>query len=126
MGIGIGGDYPLSAAVIADRAHRTRRGSLIALVFAAQGWGGLVVAIVSCIVVAGYKSPVEVRPQEEQAQCGPHSSAHTTPVSATPPALACAFSSWRLSMWHPSTILHPFRAHLSKAGGCAGRRPGRA
>jgi MFS family permease len=59
MGIGIGGDYPLSAAVMADRAGTSRRGPLMALLFAAQGWGGLVGAICAIIVIACYKGPVD-------------------------------------------------------------------
>ena len=60
MGMGIGGDYPLSAAVMADRAGMKRRGPLLALVFAAQGWGGVIGAILSVIVVASYKGRVQV------------------------------------------------------------------
>jgi MFS transporter, PHS family, inorganic phosphate transporter len=59
MGIGIGGDYPLSAAVMADRAGLSRRGPLMALLFAAQGWGGLIGAIVALVVIAYYKGPVD-------------------------------------------------------------------
>ncbi|KAI9629574.1 hypothetical protein KEM48_012792 [Puccinia striiformis f. sp. tritici PST-130] len=50
MGIGIGGDYPMSASVVSDRANINRRGLLLTFTFAMQGWGNLAGAIV-CIVV---------------------------------------------------------------------------
>ncbi|KAI9629530.1 hypothetical protein KEM48_012877 [Puccinia striiformis f. sp. tritici PST-130] len=49
MGIGIGGDYPMSASVVSDRANINRRGLLLTFTFAMQGWGNLAGAIV-CIL----------------------------------------------------------------------------
>jgi len=39
MGIGIGGDYPLSAVITSEFASTKSRGRLMTAVFAAQGWG---------------------------------------------------------------------------------------
>ena len=38
LGIGIGGDYPMSAAIMAERAHLKRRGQLLGWIFSNQGW----------------------------------------------------------------------------------------
>ncbi|KAH7100420.1 inorganic phosphate transporter [Auriculariales sp. MPI-PUGE-AT-0066] len=59
LGIGIGGDYPLSASVMADRAKIWKRGSLLAFVFTNQGYGSLVGSIVTMIVLACYKDTIE-------------------------------------------------------------------
>ena len=39
MGIGIGGDYPLSAVIASEFSSTKIRGRLMTAVFAAQGWG---------------------------------------------------------------------------------------
>ena len=41
MGIGIGGDYPLSAVISSEFASTASRGRLMTAVFAFQGWGNL-------------------------------------------------------------------------------------
>lgn len=41
MGMGIGGDYPISACIMAERAHLKRRGQLLGWIFSNQGWVGL-------------------------------------------------------------------------------------
>jgi PHS family inorganic phosphate transporter-like MFS transporter len=41
MGIGIGGDYPLSAVISSEFAATNSRGRLMTAVFAFQGWGNL-------------------------------------------------------------------------------------
>ncbi len=41
MGIGIGGDYPLSAVITSEFASTRIRGRLMTVVFTAQGWGNL-------------------------------------------------------------------------------------
>jgi PHS family inorganic phosphate transporter-like MFS transporter len=39
MGIGVGGDYPLSAVITSEFASKRIRGRLMTAVFTAQGWG---------------------------------------------------------------------------------------
>jgi MFS transporter, PHS family, inorganic phosphate transporter len=39
MGVGIGGDYPLSAVIASEFAATRSRGRLMTAVFASQGWG---------------------------------------------------------------------------------------
>jgi PHS family inorganic phosphate transporter-like MFS transporter len=54
MGLGIGGDYPLSATLMSEYANRKDRGKLITMVFSMQGLGlilGPVIAIV--LLVSG-------------------------------------------------------------------------
>ena len=38
LGIGIGGDYPISAAIVAERSHLKTRGQLLGWIFSNQGW----------------------------------------------------------------------------------------
>ncbi|PLW14208.1 hypothetical protein PCANC_10097 [Puccinia coronata f. sp. avenae] len=59
MGIGIGGDYPMSASVVSDRANINRRGLLLTFTFAMQGWGNLVGAIVSIVVLVAFKESIQ-------------------------------------------------------------------
>ncbi|VVT49346.1 uncharacterized protein SAPINGB_P002225 [Magnusiomyces paraingens] len=59
MGIGIGGDYPLSSIITSEFATTKWRGAIMAAVFANQGWGQLLGGIVSVICVAGYRDALE-------------------------------------------------------------------
>ena len=38
MGIGIGGDYPMSAAIVAERSTLQNRGKMLGWIFSNQGW----------------------------------------------------------------------------------------
>jgi PHS family inorganic phosphate transporter-like MFS transporter len=58
MGIGIGGDYPLSAVISSEFASTKIRGRMMNAVFANQGWGQFAAALVALIVVAAYKAPL--------------------------------------------------------------------
>lgn len=59
MGIGIGGDYPMSATIVSDRSHLKNRGFLLGWIFSNQGWGNLVGAIFAVIVIRGYRHYVD-------------------------------------------------------------------
>ncbi|KAH0680739.1 hypothetical protein KY284_021824 [Solanum tuberosum] len=50
LGIGIGGDYPLSATIMSEFANRKTRGAFIAGVFSMQGFGILASSTVTMIV----------------------------------------------------------------------------
>jgi PHS family inorganic phosphate transporter-like MFS transporter len=52
LGIGVGGDYPLSATIMSEYSSRFSRGALVGSVFAMQGIGILVAAAVTAIVTA--------------------------------------------------------------------------
>ncbi|KAL0960810.1 hypothetical protein HGRIS_005826 [Hohenbuehelia grisea] len=55
LGIGVGGDYPMSASVTSDRANLRKRGTLLAYIFSNQGWGSFVGGLVTMIVLLCYK-----------------------------------------------------------------------
>ncbi|KDQ62676.1 hypothetical protein JAAARDRAFT_171223 [Jaapia argillacea MUCL 33604] len=58
MGVGIGGDYPLSAIISSEFSAIGLRGRLMTSVFAFQGWGNLTACLVSLIVLAAFKDSV--------------------------------------------------------------------
>ncbi|CAG7994190.1 unnamed protein product [Penicillium salamii] len=55
MGVGIGGDYPLSSVITSEFATTKWRGAMMGAVFAMQGLGQFAAAIMALIVTAGYK-----------------------------------------------------------------------
>uniref|UniRef100_J3MQQ7 H(+)/Pi cotransporter n=1 Tax=Oryza brachyantha TaxID=4533 RepID=J3MQQ7_ORYBR len=65
LGVGIGGDYPLSATIMSEFANRRTRGAFIAAVFSMQGFGILVSSAVTMAVTAafdhytGYPAPLD-------------------------------------------------------------------
>jgi PHS family inorganic phosphate transporter-like MFS transporter len=59
MGIGIGGDYPMSSAAISDRSATARRGMLLAFTFSMQGWGNFLGGIITLIIIYCYKSSIQ-------------------------------------------------------------------
>ncbi|KAG0224169.1 Inorganic phosphate transporter pho84 [Mortierella sp. GBA43] len=59
LGIGIGGDYPMSATVTSEWASAGRRGQLMATIFSMQGIGNLMASIVTLIVLAIFKSAIK-------------------------------------------------------------------
>ncbi|KAG2301920.1 hypothetical protein Bca52824_030571 [Brassica carinata] len=62
LGVGIGGDYPLSATIMSEYANKKTRGAFIAAVFAMQGFGilvgGIVALIFSSIFDHHFPSPI--------------------------------------------------------------------
>ncbi|KAF1849749.1 inorganic phosphate transporter 1-6 /Pi cotransporter [Cucurbitaria berberidis CBS 394.84] len=59
MGIGIGGDYPLSSIITSEFATTKWRGAMMGAVFAMQGFGQLGGALVMLCLVAGFKHKLE-------------------------------------------------------------------
>ncbi|KAF2185468.1 inorganic phosphate transporter 1-6 /Pi cotransporter [Zopfia rhizophila CBS 207.26] len=55
MGIGIGGDYPLSSIITSEFATTKWRGAMMGAVFAMQGFGQLGGALVMLVLTAGFK-----------------------------------------------------------------------
>ena len=53
MGIGIGGDYPLSSIISSEFSTTKWRGAIMAAVFSNQGLGQVFAGIVAMICVAG-------------------------------------------------------------------------
>ncbi|ODV83282.1 hypothetical protein CANARDRAFT_30058 [[Candida] arabinofermentans NRRL YB-2248] len=69
MGIGIGGDYPLSSVITSEFATTKWRGAIMGAVFANQGWGQLLAGIVAIVCVAAYKD--DLIDANSAAECGP-------------------------------------------------------
>jgi len=62
MGIGVGGDYPLSAIISSEWASTEIRGRLMTAVFSFQGLGQLFASLVGMIIMAGLKDRIERNP----------------------------------------------------------------
>ncbi|KAI8888569.1 phosphate:H+ symporter [Backusella circina FSU 941] len=58
VGIGIGGDYPLSSVITSEFATTKRRGAMMAAVFAMQGIGQLSAGIVGLIATAAFQNAI--------------------------------------------------------------------
>ncbi|KAL6839728.1 hypothetical protein ACP4OV_030416 [Aristida adscensionis] len=54
LGVSIGGDYPLSATIMAEYANKRRRGAFIAAVFAMQGFGNVAAGIVGMVASSSF------------------------------------------------------------------------
>jgi PHS family inorganic phosphate transporter-like MFS transporter len=67
MGIGVGGDYPLSAVITAEFSSTKYRGGIIAAVFATQGLGQLTASLMTLIVVRAYRD--QLQPIASAASC---------------------------------------------------------
>lgn len=59
MGIGIGGDYPLSSIISSEFSTTRWRGAIMAAVFSNQGLGQIFAGIVAIVCVAGYKHELD-------------------------------------------------------------------
>ncbi|CAE6424808.1 unnamed protein product [Rhizoctonia solani] len=66
LGIGVGGDYPMSAAVTGDRASLRKRGTMLIYVFANQGWGSFVGSLITMIVLACFKTGIDTHGHTNQ------------------------------------------------------------
>jgi PHS family inorganic phosphate transporter-like MFS transporter len=58
MGVGIGGDYPLSACITSEFAATRIRGRMMVATFWSQGWGQFGAAVVSISVLAAFKKQI--------------------------------------------------------------------
>ncbi|KAG0275194.1 Inorganic phosphate transporter pho84 [Linnemannia exigua] len=58
LGIGIGGDYPMSATVTSEWASAGRRGQLMSIIFSMQGIGNMMASVMTLIVLACFKSAI--------------------------------------------------------------------
>ncbi|EQC26007.1 hypothetical protein SDRG_16154 [Saprolegnia diclina VS20] len=58
LGIGVGGDYPVSAVITSEFASSSRRGQFIAAVFAMQGFGIILGAGMAVLVLAVFKTSI--------------------------------------------------------------------
>ncbi|BGP08206.1 Inorganic phosphate transporter PHO84 [Rhodotorula toruloides] len=58
MGVGIGGDYPLSSVITSEFAATRIRGRMMVATFWSQGWGQLAAAIVTIVCLAAFKKQI--------------------------------------------------------------------
>jgi hypothetical protein len=70
LGIGVGGDYPMSASITGDRASLRKRGTMLIYVFANQGWGSFVGSLVTMAVLACYKKSIDINGQVYKIDAG--------------------------------------------------------
>ncbi|XP_062189932.1 probable inorganic phosphate transporter 1-4 [Phragmites australis] len=73
LGIGIGGDYPLSATIMSEYSNKRTRGSFVAAVFAMEGFGVLAGCIVTLVASATFQARFNAPAYEED------------PAASTPP-----------------------------------------
>ncbi|KAJ9553832.1 hypothetical protein OSB04_017877 [Centaurea solstitialis] len=78
LGMGIGGDYPLSATIMSEFANKKTRGAFIGGVFSMQGFGILFSSLVTMIVCYVFRAwggklttPSELLPSENTAPVPP-------------------------------------------------------
>ncbi|KAI9642497.1 hypothetical protein NHQ30_009302 [Ciborinia camelliae] len=70
MGIGIGGDYPLSAVITSEFAPTRWRGGMMAAVFSMQGAGQFAAALVALITTVAFKDSF-IHTSRRFDSCGP-------------------------------------------------------
>ncbi|KAF9162879.1 Inorganic phosphate transporter pho84 [Mortierella sp. AD011] len=63
VGVGIGGDHPLSAVITSEFAATNRRGAMMAAVFAMQGFGYVTTGLVAIILLTGFKDMIIANPK---------------------------------------------------------------
>ncbi|KAF2757373.1 phosphate permease [Pseudovirgaria hyperparasitica] len=81
MGVGVGGDYPMSGVITAEFASTKWRGAMIGAVFAMQGLGQFAAALVALIVTVAYKDTLQ---------------AADTPGNCTGDCLVAIDTMWRI------------------------------
>ncbi|KAI5078812.1 hypothetical protein GOP47_0006483 [Adiantum capillus-veneris] len=100
LGVGIGGDYPLSATIMSEYANTSTRGAFVGAVFANQGFGILVSAAIAMVCAAGLRS------------CYPAPPFNANPILSTPPQ---ADYLWRLVFLFgcvPALLTYHFRTKM--------------
>ncbi|KAL4155291.1 hypothetical protein PRNP1_007402 [Phytophthora ramorum] len=91
LGVGIGGDYPVSAVITSEFASSKRRGTMIATVFAMQGFGIIMGAVMAVIVLAAAKNSILENGASSLGYCW-----RTLAAFGAVPALAAVY--WRLKI----------------------------
>ncbi|GAB4828464.1 Probable inorganic phosphate transporter 1-9 [Ancistrocladus abbreviatus] len=95
LGIGIGGDYPLSATIMSEFANKRTRGAFIAAVFSMQGLGILVSSIVTMIVCSIFNHATSHPPPDRTPHSADWAWRIILMIGAVPAALTFY---WRMLM----------------------------
>lgn len=69
MGVGIGGDYPLSSIISSEFATTKWRGAIMGAVFANQAFGQIIAGVLAMVLVVAYKN--QLIDANTGAECGP-------------------------------------------------------
>ena len=69
LGMGVGGDYPLSSIITSEFATVKWRGAMMAAVFANQGFGQFTAALVSFLCTVGFRSAIQSGGNVCDAEC---------------------------------------------------------
>ncbi|KAJ0393320.1 hypothetical protein ATCC90586_009875 [Pythium insidiosum] len=91
LGVGIGGDYPVSAVITSEFASSKRRGTMIATVFAMQGFGIITGAIMAIVALSICKSSILDHGESSLGYCW-----RLLAAFGAVPALAAVY--WRLKI----------------------------
>lgn len=105
LGLGIGGDYPLSATIMSEFANKRTRGSFIAAVFSMQGIGILASSMVTMIVCRIFEVSSHARADSPTPEEADIAWRIILMIGAIPAAMTYY---WRMMM--PETarsVLHP-------------------
>ncbi|KAF5794351.1 putative major facilitator, sugar transporter, major facilitator superfamily [Helianthus annuus] len=107
LGIGIGGDYPLSATIMAEFANKRTRGAFIAGVFSMQGFGILLSSLVSMIVCSIFEASANKHDLEKPSEL-----ASLVNIALVPPESDLA---WRLILMIgaiPASMIYYWRMRM--------------
>uniref|UniRef100_A0A0E0LB38 H(+)/Pi cotransporter n=1 Tax=Oryza punctata TaxID=4537 RepID=A0A0E0LB38_ORYPU len=95
LGVGVGGDYPLSATIMSEFANRRTRGAFIAAVFSMQGFGILASSAVTMAVAAAFDHYTGQPAPIDTPECADLAWRIILMAGAVPAALTYY---WRMSM----------------------------
>ncbi|TVU11401.1 hypothetical protein EJB05_44986, partial [Eragrostis curvula] len=95
LGVGIGGDYPLSATIMSEFANKRTRGAFIAAVFSMQGFGILASSGVTMAVAASFDRFTGHRSPQDTPECTDLAWRIILMIGAVPAALTFY---WRMAM----------------------------
>ncbi|XP_052201895.1 probable inorganic phosphate transporter 1-9 [Diospyros lotus] len=95
LGIGIGGDYPLSATIMSEFANKRTRGAFIAAVFSMQGLGIVVSSTVTMVVCLIFEAATNPGPNQTPKVAADLAWRLILMIGALPAALTCY---WRMMM----------------------------
>ncbi|KAL0947359.1 hypothetical protein HGRIS_013476 [Hohenbuehelia grisea] len=59
VGVGIGGDFPMSACVVVEHAPMRKRGAMFAYAISHQGWGSFMGSLMTVVVLAAFKGTIQ-------------------------------------------------------------------
>ncbi|RYR14103.1 hypothetical protein Ahy_B04g070746 isoform B [Arachis hypogaea] len=95
LGLGIGGDYPLSSTIMSEFANKKTRGSFIAAVFSMQGFGILASATVTIVVSSIFRHAPGAKEKQHTAAAADFAWRLILMLGSVPAALTYY---WRMMM----------------------------